>query len=195
MANHTTIERSLKGKTTEALANLIFERGSYRVARVGIEELFREVKVINAEKYKQLGLDEALRTMPDLLVTDYNVSKAFQVEIKFRADFSGKTRCALADLLAEQRTHWRETYVIVMLGSCPGNNSTSFYQDFVRVIKPDFSLDDLKPKVLDSEIWNKLSDLRDVFVNLKNLKKSAFEIDALVPLLKTLKESSENKDA
>lgn len=181
----------LKGKTTEALASLIFERGNYRVARVGIEELFREVKVITAKRYRDLGLDAPLRTMPDLLVTDHLLEAAFQVEIKFRGDFTGKTRAALANLLAEQRVHWPKTYVIIMLGSCPGRKTARYFQNFVKVIPPEFPLGALKLKELDSKVWEQLADLPDVFTNLS---KSDFYVDALVPLLKTLKESSKSRD-
>jgi len=191
MTDFTQIERTLKGRTTEALAVLIFERGLYRVAKVGIEELLREIKVIPKDQYAKLGLEISLRSMPDLLVTDTDMSVAYQVEIKFRGDFSGITRGSLADTIDEQRKLWPNTYVLLMLGSCGWNKNAKFFQDYVRVIPPTFNTMELREKVYDIRVWEKLSVVGDVFTGLK---KSDFAVDILVPLLRTLNEAKENSD-
>lgn len=191
MSNFHSIERSLKGKMTEALANLLFERGGYRVARLGVEELFREIKVLTAEQYKALSLEPVLRSIPDLLVSDPNLTIAYQVEIKFRSNFNVSVRRALADVIDEQRKHWPRTYILLFVGLSPKGPKSKYFQNYVKVIPPELNTTEMREFIKDSEFWEKLQTVQEAF-NI--LKKKDFEVDMLVPLLQKLKETTEDKD-
>lgn len=185
-----SIARSLKGKTTETLANIIFERGGYRVARVGIEELFREVKVLNAEQYASLNLEPALRTIPDLIISDHNLSVAFQVEIKFRSVLDFESRRLLASIVDRQRMHWPNTHYIIFVGRSPRGLRSKYFQDYVKVITPNIDTIKMREFCVDSKFWDGLPTVQEVF---PGLKKSDFALDVLVPILQKLREAAENK--
>jgi hypothetical protein len=68
----------------ERILVTLLERGGYRVTRLGIEEIFDEIKLLDQREYLDLGLPPALRALPDILVADPQVSWAALVEIKFR---------------------------------------------------------------------------------------------------------------
>ena len=74
----------LKGRLAERILVTLLERGGYRVTRLGVEELFDEVKYLDRIHFLGLGLPEQLRALPDILVADPSVSWAQLVEIKFR---------------------------------------------------------------------------------------------------------------
>jgi len=192
MSNFNSIERSLKGKTTEALANLLFERGGYRVARLGIEELFREVKVLDSVQYKALSLEPALRSLPDLLVSDPSLTVAYQVEIKFRSKFDFPVRKLLADVIDEQRVNWPKTYILLFVGLSPQGPKSKFFQNYVKVIPPEFCTTKMREFCKDSEFWMQLPTVQEAF---GVLEKNDFEVDMLVPLLQKLKETTEDKDS
>ena len=192
MTDFNSLERSLKGKTTEALAHIIFERGGYRVARLGVEELFREVKVLDAKQYLALCLEPALRTIPDLLVSDSGLTCAYQVEIKFRSQFDFETRKALAELIDQQRAHWPNTHFLVFVGLSPRGPKSKYFQNFVKVITPALDTATMRTFCKDSEFWEALPTVQDIF---PSLKKSDFALDALIPILQKLREASENKDS
>jgi len=74
----------VKGQITQAVVGALFERWGFRVARLGIEELFGEIKHIDLDQYRRLNLPIQLRTLPDLVVTSVDMTQAFLVEVKFR---------------------------------------------------------------------------------------------------------------
>jgi hypothetical protein len=125
----------LKGRLAERILVTLLERGGYRVARVGIEELFDEVKYLSQDEYLELKLPPQLRTLPDLLVADATVSWAKLIEVKFRRTFDGEVAAELHDKLSEQRKYWQESYAILMIGE-PFVEGGGFHQDFIRVIPP-----------------------------------------------------------
>ncbi len=119
----------------ERILTVLLERGGYRVTRLGIEELFEEVKYLDREQYLALGLPEQLRTVPDLLVADPGITWAKLIEVKFRRYFDRRTADDLLDVLTEQRRFWPESSAIIMLGN-PFLPEARFHQDFIRVIPP-----------------------------------------------------------
>lgn len=104
----------LKGSVAQTVAQSLFEKAGYRVARLGIEEVLREVKLLDEKQYRALALPENLRALPDFLVTDKNLSKAFLVEIKFRKNID-----SLDDTFCQhiewQRRIWPGLYVVLLL--------------------------------------------------------------------------------
>src|ERR1700733_14038557 len=93
----------LRGRLAERILTILLERGGYRVTRLGIEELFDEVKYLDRERYLALGLPQQLRTLPDLLVADPGVTWARLLEVKFRHSFGRNTADELFATLSEQR--------------------------------------------------------------------------------------------
>ena len=72
----------LKGRVAERVITSLFERGGYRVTRLGIEELFDEIKYLDRDRYVSLGLPDQIRTLPDLLVADPGVTWVKLIEVK-----------------------------------------------------------------------------------------------------------------
>ena len=81
-----------KGVITQTTLAALFERGGYRVTRLGIEELFWEVKHNNLEQYLGLNLPLPLRYLPDPLVAELDMSNAFMVEAAPVPVVSGATK-------------------------------------------------------------------------------------------------------
>jgi hypothetical protein len=126
----------LRGRIAERILTVLLERSGYRVTRLGIEELFDEVKYLDRERYFALGLPQQLRTLPDLLVADPGVTWARLLEVKFRRSFGRETAEELFATLSEQRSFWPESYTVVMLGE-PFIPNARFHQDYIRVIPPE----------------------------------------------------------
>jgi hypothetical protein len=123
----------LKGRVAERILVTLLERGGYRVTRLGVEELFDEVKYLELPAYLRLGLPEALRSLPDLLVADPGVSWARLLEVKFRRRFDRHGAEELRATLAYQRKWWSESHAVVMIAE-PFVEDGRFHQDYIRVI-------------------------------------------------------------
>lgn len=108
-----TLGNVLRGRLAERILTVLLERGGYRVTRLGIEEVFDEIKYLDREQYLTLGLPEQLRTLPDLLVTDPAVRWAKLIEVKFRLSFSRNTADKLISTLTEQRRLWPESIAVI----------------------------------------------------------------------------------
>lgn len=134
-SNSFPLGNLLRGRLAERILTVLLERGGYRVTRLGVEELFDEVKYLNREQYLGLGLSDGIRTLPDLLVTDPGVRWARLIEVKFRRRFDRTTADGLIDDLTEQRRFWPESSAVIMLGQ-PFFPDARFHQDFIRVIPP-----------------------------------------------------------
>jgi hypothetical protein len=119
----------------ERILVTLLERGGYRVTRLGIEEIFDEIKILSQKEYLALGLPESLRALPDILVADPEVSWAALVELKFRRRFDEETARELHSTLISQRKHWPSANVLVMIGE-PFRENDRFHQDYIRFIKP-----------------------------------------------------------
>ncbi len=87
-----SLSNVLRGHLAERILTILLERAGYRVTRLGIEELFDEIKCLDRECYLALELPEQLRSIPDLLVANADMTWAKLIEVKFRRSFSGKRR-------------------------------------------------------------------------------------------------------
>ena len=144
----------LKGRLAESLLITLLERAGYRVSRIGVEELFNEVKALDGAAYAKLNLPLELRTIPDLVVAERDVSCAFLVEVKFRKRFDAEVARELCDTLKTQRNHWPQSYAVIMLGE-PAVLGGRFHQDYIRVITPG-----TEDKLLTATtIWPDAADL------------------------------------
>jgi hypothetical protein len=147
------------------------ERGGYRVTRLGVEEVFDEVKYLGREQYLALGLPDGIRTLPDLLVTDPGVTWARLIEVKFRRRFDRRTAGELIDELTEQRRFWPESSAVILLGQ-PFFPDARFHQDFMRVVPPGesqilFEASRVNPAADESALmqllWERLPMLTSMF--------------------------------
>src|SRR3954452_3816503 len=106
----------VKAQVTQGILTVILEHWGYRVSRLGVEELFGEIKFLDAAQYLALGLPKQLRTLPDLLVAAADLYVAHLVEVKFRKGYDEETVKDLAQEISEQRQYWPEAFVVVMIG-------------------------------------------------------------------------------
>ena len=139
----------VKGRVAESLLITLLERAGYRVTRMGVEELFDEIKYLDLEHYHKLMLPVQLRSIPDLLVADTDITKAYLVEVKFRRRFDKKTAWSLHTTLVDQRRQWPESYAVLMVGE-PAFEDASFHQDYIRVIPPG----EEGKLTFDTSIWS-----------------------------------------
>jgi hypothetical protein len=126
---------AIKAQITQSLIKTLFERAGYRVTRLGVEELFSEITYLDEAGYKALNLPLALRYLPDLLVADGDLTRAFLVEVKFRTTFDAKTMEDLYKELTRQREYWPDSHAIVLIAR-PFVPEGRFHQDCIRVIPP-----------------------------------------------------------
>jgi hypothetical protein len=135
---HFPLTNVLRGRLAERILTVVLlERGGYRVTRLGIEELFDEVKYLDWEQYLSLGLPEQLRTLPDLLVTDAGVTRANLIELKYRRLFDKETAEELLRTLTYQRKFWPPSFAVIIVGKSSWSDDARFHQDYIRVIPPD----------------------------------------------------------
>ena len=178
----TNVVKALITQTTLAA---LFERGGYRVTRLGIEELFGEIKHINFEQYLGLNLPLPLRFLPDLLVAELDMSNAFMVEVKYRRRFDP---ILLHRELSQQLKYWPQTHTVIMISE-PFVADASFHQDYIRVLTPnDIEMLDDESSVPEQK-WGNMHHLQRVFKafnndrNILDWQKSA---DALTQTLRDL---------
>lgn len=164
----------IKGRVAESLIATLLERAGYRVTRFGVEELLGEVKLLSHDQYRALSLPDALRTLPDLLVTTATVSRAWLVEVKFRRSFDRESALSLYDSLRRQREFWPESFAVIAIGD-PFHPEHAFHQDFMRVIAPtkervlaeDWSgrYPGFDAREVMATMWDSLPTLQTVFTN------------------------------
>jgi hypothetical protein len=129
----------VKGQITQAVVSVLFEQWRYRVSRLGIEEVFGEVKHVDLAQYRRLNLPIQLRMLPDLLVASIDMTEAFLVEVKFRKELDEETANGLHAALTEQRRHWPQSYALLIIAE-PFTKGGRFHQDYMRVVLPDGSV-------------------------------------------------------
>lgn len=126
----------LKGRIAERIVVTLLERGGFRVTRLGIEELFDEIKYLSRDQYLNLGLPSQLRALPDILVADRRVSWAAMLEIKFRRRFDAESARELYSTLRDQREHWPQAWALIMIAE-PFVDGGRFHQDYIRMLGPE----------------------------------------------------------
>lgn len=131
-----TFASILKGRIAERIIVTLLERGGFRVTRLGIEELFDEIKYLPRDQYLALGLPTQLRALPDVLVADPRVTWARMLEIKFRRRFDAETARELHSTLSDQREHWPDAWALIMIAE-PFVEAGRFHQDYIRLLGPD----------------------------------------------------------
>jgi hypothetical protein len=124
---------AIKAQITQGLIKTLFERAGYRVTRLGVEVFFDEIVYLDEASYKALNLPLALRYLPDLLIADRNVTRAFMLEVKFRKSFDERSMNGLYRELKRQAEYWPNAYAVILIGS-PFVKDGRFHQDFIRVL-------------------------------------------------------------
>ncbi|MSQ11568.1 MAG: hypothetical protein EXR48_02545 [Dehalococcoidia bacterium] len=157
----------LKGVVTQTLLMALLERGGYRVTRLGIEELFGEVKHIDIQQHMGLNLPLQLRFLPDLLVAEKDMTQVFLVEVKFRKTFNQSTVESLHEELKKQHEYWPQAYAVIMIAE-PFVTDGKFHQDHIRVLKPDEYGLLLDTQLSLPERRGKLHHLQRVFTRFKD---------------------------
>jgi hypothetical protein len=159
----------IKGLVTQTLLTALLERGGYRVTRLGIEELFGEVKHIDLPQYLSLNLPLQLRYLPDLLVAELDMTHVFLVEVKFRRRFDQDAAIALHAELTQQREHWPESYAVIIVAES-SVSGRSYHQDYIRVLKPGETQMLVDPQLSSPQRWERLHHLQRVFTRFNNDK-------------------------
>lgn len=173
----------LKGNVAQTVAQSLFEKAGYRVAHLGIEELLREVKLLDEKQYRALALPENLRALPDFLVTDKTLSQAFLVEIKFRKNVNSLDDPFCRRIEWQQRI-WPGMYVVVLLGESPQPKG-KFLQDYVRIIPPKMSVHLISdPSQNALQRWEQLFQLSRCFELFNSMNYS--ELDQAIATLRQL---------
>ena len=138
----------LRGRLAERIIITLLERGGYRVTRLGVEEVFDEIKYLGRDEYLALGLPLALRALPDLLVTDPGVTKGHMIEVKYRRTWDREASIGLYDLLTAQREHWPASHAVLVISEAD-YPALNLHQDYMRVI-PAGQTDLLAPATWDN---------------------------------------------
>jgi hypothetical protein len=152
----------VKAQITQTVLSALLERGGYRVTRLGIEELFGEVKFRERRQYQALELPKQLRYLPDLLVVSLGENLAFLVEVKFRRSFNDRSARGLFETLNRQRRYWPESYAVLMIAE-PFIAKARFHQDYIRVLPPRHTCRLVDDKLEPRQRWARLPHLHSVF--------------------------------
>jgi hypothetical protein len=135
-SNSFSLANLLRGDLAVRILTLLLEHSGYRVTRLGIEELFGEVKNLDPERRHDMGLPIRLWRLPDLLVANPEVTRIKLIEVKFRRKFDRETADELFEKLTEQRHDWPESHAVIIIGE-PFESNSRFSQDYIRVIPPN----------------------------------------------------------
>jgi len=155
---------TVKAQVTQAVISSLLERGGYRVIRLGIEEVFREIKDKGIEEYRALQLPAQLRYLPDLLVASLEANQSFLVEVKFRRRFDEGAARGLFDHLERQRRYWPDSYAVLTISE-PFMARARFHQDFIRVLAPHATRRLIDERLDLRQRWQSLRPLEQVFHN------------------------------
>jgi hypothetical protein len=185
----------VKAQITQSLLKTLLERAGYRVTRLGIEELFGEIKYLDLPTYLALRLPLNLRSLPDLLVASPAMDAAYLVEVKYRRAFTREALASLYEELKKQREHWPNSYAVIMIGT-PFVKDGRFNQDCIRVVMPEATewLDPnfklwagggMQPPTLE-HVWNNLTFLHRAFPQFFNTPETAKDADLITSTIKDL---------
>jgi hypothetical protein len=175
----------VKAQVTQSVLAALLERWGYRVTRLGIEELFGEVKHIDLPTYHSLDLPPQLRTLPDLLVAKRDMSEVFLVEVKFRKRFDEETARDLHQELRKQREHWPQSYAVLMVANTFVDQGR-FHQDHIRVVRPNETERLVDPDRTMESRWNGLPALNGVFCHPQGPKAGTGMADSVTTVLRQL---------
>jgi len=182
----------LKGAVTQTLLKSLLEDAGYRIVPLGIEEVIREFKVLDKKEYLSLGLPDNLRKLPDFLVTNRKVSKAYLLEVKYRRSWNQRTRKSLEQQLKIQVKVWNPLYFMLFLGEPYKQKELPIY--WMRVTRLSIRNQQLYfsnrsgVKVRwNKACWSDFSRVQDVFKNLDDQWEDQ-TIEKTKVLLHTLKQ-------
>jgi hypothetical protein len=176
---------AVMAQMTQAVLAALLERCGYRITRLGIEELFREVKFKDLAQYRELALPEQLRCLPDLLVASPAENRTFLVEVKYRRCFDDASARRLFKAIHRQRKHWPEAYAVLMI-SQPFGSHDRFHQDYIRVLPPHATDRLIDRSLPPKERWRRLPPLHDVFKALSDSRGNRALADFVTHALKSL---------
>ena len=76
----------IKGSVTQTLLRALLEDGGYRIVPFGIEEVWRDLALLNEAEYEGLKLPRTLRQLPDFFVANQSFDLTWLVEVKYRKE-------------------------------------------------------------------------------------------------------------
>lgn len=176
---------AVKAQITQAVLAALLERCGYRITRLGIEELFREVKFKELAQYREMALPEQLRCLPDLLVASPAENRALLVEVKYRRSFGESSARSLFAALDRQRKHWPEAYAVLMI-SQPFMCGDKFHQDYIRVLPPHATARLIDRSLSPEERWRRIPRLQHVFSAFSDSEANRALADFVTHALKSL---------
>ncbi len=170
---------AVKAQITQAVLAALLERCGYRITRLGIEELFGEVKFKELAQYREMALPEQLRCLPDLLVASAAENRALLVEVKYRRSFDERSAHN------RQRKHWPEAYAVLMIAE-PFVIDGRFHQDYIRVLPPHATARLIDQSLPPKGRWRRMPRLHDVFKALSDSGGNRALADFVTHALKSL---------
>jgi len=180
-----------KAQITQTLLSSLLERGGYRVTKLGIEELFGEIKYLDLQSYMALNLPLQLRYLPDLLVANKETNKIRMIEVKFRKRFDETSANDLFGELTNQRQYWPQSYAVIIVAE-PAIPDGKFHQDYIRILEPNRTDWLIDQKFSITRRWERLAQIYHVFDDLGETKL-LYNADSITPALKQLSQLIEKQ--
>lgn len=189
----------LKGNLTEIIGVTLFEDAGYRVVPLGVEKVVREITTLNLKEYKELRLSKTLCSLPDFLITEADMTKAWMVEIKYRKNFKAFKTCGrLKDALGEQAEKWGDIYILLFVGE-PADN-LGFAGSHCGVIKILFHNGELHFQAKNSGKlvkwinlkWTDFARIQDIFSGIAKANHGT-PVEKAVRITKALMGLDENQ--
>lgn len=194
-------DNKLKGNLTEIIGVTLFEDAGYRVVPLGIEKVVREITTLSLNDYKDLRLSETLCSLPDFLIAEADMRKAWMVEVKYRKKFENFRTCeSLKATLGKQAEKWGEIYILLFVGEPAGNSG--FAGSHCGVIKIVFHNGELhfQGKRSDRLIkwsylrWTDFARIQGVF-SLIGKANHGTPVEKAVRITKALMDLDDNQEA
>ncbi|ELK4796398.1 TPA: hypothetical protein L5Q98_002069 [Pseudomonas aeruginosa] len=185
-------ESKLKGSISETISINIFENAGYRVTPLGIEKVVREIKSLTKDQY--LGLNaKTLKSMPDMLITEPDMSNAWLVEVKYRKSFSSFKNCEKLQKKLNEQSKLRGSLFVLLYVDKKEGISTRAAGSYCGVIEVQSKSGVLHFKQKNGESlikwdrlkWADLARVQSVFTRLKNADPDS-PIEKSIRIMKSL---------
>ena len=170
----------LKGTVTQALLRAVLQDCGYRIVPLGIEEVLREITVLQKEEYNALNLPPMFRHLPDFFVAQQDMKRTWFVEVKYRKAWNKSVADSLGKQLFSQVQTWSPLHLMVFLGTAgkqkDKENLASSWMGIVRLVIENGELTmtqlDGKPYAKWVDVtWGRFHRIQDFFPSLSDTSK------------------------
>lgn len=171
----------LKHEVSKGFVQALLKQAGYRVIPSGMEHLIREVTPLDHARYKALDLPPVLRSLPDYVVLEGDVSGALMMDVNYRAQVNP----GLISALRNKVLTLGELNLILFNGGTTASAGTRDLSEIVRCCRIERTASDVVAHLNDpvagvvslpldraliGKLWRLMLPLRSMFDRLGDVE-------------------------